>query len=367
MKFGRSLDDLAREVVRQNEAKRDYVVATRGVEMALRQTPTDSRPVPVLRLGNDLTVINGITPIAHGQLAAHAKIPKPYYDRMLAEAPELLRDNVNLWFGRDPDKRMIRTLDQATRAFLSDSYRPLDNYDLIEAALPRLVDLQVEVMSCEVTPTRLYLKVVDKRIKEDVPHGHRLGDGSHKFFDTVSPALCLYNSEVGHGALAVETAVYTHLCTNLAVVRQRSTRKYHLGARADLGEEVYKLLSADTRRKTDEALWGQIRDVVTAAFDRAQFDAVVEQLKAATEDPIEDPVKVVDVTVERFGMNESEKGSILKHLIEGGDLSRYGLHAAITRAAEDLPDYDRASEFERFGGQVIELKREEWRELQLAA
>jgi len=29
-----------------------------------------------------------------------------------------------------PERRMVRTLDGSTRAFLSDRYRPLDNFDL---------------------------------------------------------------------------------------------------------------------------------------------------------------------------------------------------------------------------------------------
>jgi len=34
---------------------------------------------------------------------------------------------------------------------------------------------------------------------------------------------------------------------------------------------------------------------------------------------------------------------LLRHLIEGGDLSQYGLINAVTRTAEDAKFYDRAS------------------------
>jgi hypothetical protein len=76
---------------------------------------------------------------------------------------------------------------------------------------------------------------------------------------------------------------------------------------------------------------------------------------------------VVEVTATRFGLNETERKSVLDHLIRGGDLSQYGLHNAITRTAEDLDDYDRASDFERFGGQIIELPANEWRQIAEAA
>jgi len=51
---------------------------------------------------------------------------------------------------------------------------------------------------------------------------------------------------------------------------------------------------------------------------------------------------------------------VLQHLVESHDLTRYGLHAAITRASTDVEDYDRATELERLGGRVIALRPSEW-------
>ena len=72
-------------------------------------------------------------------------------------------------------------------------------------------------------------------------------------------------------------------------------------------------------------------------------------------------VTAMDVTAKRFGFQDSEKVSVLQHLIEGGDLSRYGLFNAVTRTAEDVADYDRATQFERFGGDIIELAPSDWK------
>jgi hypothetical protein len=54
-------------------------------------------------------------------------------------------------------------------------------------------------------------------------------------------------------------------------------------------------------------------------------------------------------------------------LIEGGSLTQYGLHAAVTRAAQDVADYDRATELEYAGGKIIELPKTEWKVLSEAA
>jgi hypothetical protein len=302
---------------------------------------------------------------AHSQLAEYVGIPKPYYDRC---PPALLAPQVNHWLReKNGDRRMIRTLDGGVRALLSDRYRTLENEDLAEAILPVLFDMNLLVTSAEITERRLYIKAIDKRIERDIPTGKHMGDSSHTFFDTVSPAIIVSNSEIGYGRLSIETGVYTRVCTNLAMIGT-NFKKQHVGGRSELSEDVYALLSDNTKKLTDAAVWGQVRDVVKGAFDAVRFQATVEKLTGATEDKIgADVVQVVERVGKRFGIGEGDRKSILAHLIEGADLTRYGLHSAITRASQDVADYDSATEMERFGGQVIELPRHEWAELAKAA
>ena len=148
-------------------------------------------------------------------------------------------------------------------------------------------------------------------------------------------------------------------------------RKYHVGAKHALaGGLDYALLSDDTKSKTSIATIAQIRDVVTAAFDRAKFDSLCEKIEATAEDKIgkdADVVEVVRGAGRRLGLTDDEGKGVLRHLIEGGDLSRYGLYNAVTRQSQDVEDYDRATELERIGAQVIELPKSEWRELAMAA
>lgn len=364
MKTGKTLTELAIEIERQAASKKDYLV---NVATALALVPSggDMQLVISGGEGGHETAV-GVNPLAHEQFGEFAKIPRDYYKRMQAEQPDLLAQNVNTWFRAAPPKqrtRLLRVLDGKARAFVSNSYRPLDYMQLAESILPVLSALELEVISCDITERRLYFKAVDRRITRDIPSG-RMGDGSHTIFDTVSPAIVISNSEVGCGSLSVETAVWIKACTNLAIFSQRSLRKYHLGSRADLGEEIMAMLSDDTRRKTDAALWAQVRDVVRGAFELARFDASL----GTADNKIEgDPVKVVELTGKRFGLSEPERTSVLQHLIRGGDLSQYGLFNAVTRAAEDVPDYDRATEFERLGGKLIELPRTEWEVLAKAA
>jgi hypothetical protein len=251
---------------------------------------------------------------------------------------------------------LIRTLDGSVRAVLSDSYRPLDNFDLAEAVLPTLLGVEAEVISCEVTESRFYLKAVTRRVEGEVKPG-----------DIIRAGLVVSNSEVGHGSLRVEALDYRLVCTN-GMIREAAVRKAHLGRSGARGldaiEDAREYFRDETRAADDRAFFLKVTDAVGAMFDPARFNTRLGQYRAASERRIEaDPVKVVEATARRLTLTDGEKSSVLQHLIRGGDLSAWGLANAVTRTAEDVPDYDRATELEAAGGRVIELAPSEWRVL----
>jgi hypothetical protein len=364
MKTGKTLTQLAAEIERQAETKKDFVANTKNIAMGVVDNKTAA-----VKLGDGAPL--GINGLAHDQIGLHTGIPAKYYDKMLAESPHLLATNVNEWFKKYPAPRLVRTLDNKVRAFLSDQYRPLENQDLAEAVLPILLDMKLDIMSCEITERRLYIKAVDQRLKQDVPSGRKMGDGSHVFFDTCSPAIIISNSEVGSGTLSVDSGIFTKVCTNMAMIADGGMKRRHVGTRNALsdGEAVRHLLTDQTKRATDKAIWMQVRDVVRGAFDETRFKANTDKLAGLAKDKIEtdDVVKVVELSSKQFGFTEGEGKSVLKHLIAGGDLTRYGLFNAVTRTAQDLESYDRATEFEALGGKIIELPKNDWARLAKAA
>lgn len=54
---------------------------------------------------------------------------------------------------------------------------------------------------------------------------------------------------------------------------------------------------------------------------------------------------------------------MLRSLVEGGELSGYGLINAVTHYSQQVADYDRATELEVLGGRLIELRASEWQPL----
>jgi hypothetical protein len=345
MKAGRSLTQLAAELQRQLKTKKDYVVDSKAIGMTIEQ-----RSWPVIVGANHKL---GLTNLAHGQLANRLGIPKVYYDKMREEEPGLLRDNVNAWLHKSDQRRMLRTLDGNVRAFLSDRYRPLDNFDLAEVVLPELQKTDCRVVSCEVTESHMYLKAVTDKIKTEVAKG-----------DVVQAGMVISNSEVGCGSLRVEPLVFRLVCLNGMIAADHAMKKYHVGRRAEQEQLGERFFSDETRRMTDKAFWRQVRDVVRGSLSESGFAEIIGNVKGLQEFQIAkktDPRQVIEDVTGKLRMTEDEQSGVLKHLIEGGDLSAYGVMNAVTRTSQEVEGYDRATDLERFGGILTNWNVADWR------
>lgn len=354
MKAGLKLNDLAAELSRQLRTKRDFRVPNSKLTMY-----PDNRAVRVEMSASDNF---GVGKTAHQQLASYTGIPKAYYDRMLVSSPAVLADNVNHWLHTDDklkdEQRLVRTLDGNLRAFLSPRYRMIDNYDVAKAVLPTLNKMGCSIESMNVTESHLYLKAVTPKLKAKVVK------------DVVQMGIMISNSEIGYGSVRIEPLLYILACTNGAVINDLATRKYHVGRRADETDLALEVFRDDTLQADDQALMMKLRDVVDAAFSEVQFNNIVERAALSSERQLtvadKKPTEVVEIVGKKLGLNDDERTDVLQHLLQGGDLSAWGLSNAITRASQDVQDYDRATQLERVGGDVLTLPEPEWSKLMAA-
>lgn len=105
----------------------------------------------------------------------------------------------------------------------------------------------------------------------------------------------------------------------------------------------------------------KVQDVIRHAFDASAFRRFIDQLEAAVGQQITgDAYAAVEALGPAVGLTSAERQSVLRHLIEGGDLSRYGLMNAVTRTADDVDSYDRATELEATGCRLIGLAKRDW-------
>lgn len=353
MKTGRNLQEVMVELDRQNKVKRDYIGPGEG--MRLRE---DGHTFELNHLVSGEQEVFDTTQLFHRQVASTLGIPAKYYDAMQSQKPALLADNVNAWFSDRSNNYMVRSFQQGggrlARALLSERYRRIDNMEIATAVLPLFAGSdEYEVMSCEVTENRLYLKIVNHRLETEVVPG-----------DIVQAGIVISNSEVGLGSVSVKPLVYRLVCTNGMIVDDYGERKHHVGRQAKAVEDSFELYSDETMEAEDKAFLLKLRDITMAAVEESRFRMVVGKLQETVGVPITGPVqKVVELTSKTYGMNETEQEGILKYLIEGGDLSLYGLSNAVTRASQDVESYDRATALEGIGWQVATMNPAQWKEI----
>ncbi len=349
MKTGRTPQELAVELQRQAAAKRDFVVDSaamfmeQGADMFSLTRPLESGMRDVKPFA--------MTELFHRQLGEALGIPAKYYDKMRGEFPGLLVRNVNGWLMLNHTKHMVRTLYGKARAFLSAKYRIIDHWGIAQTVLPiigQMPDARVE--SCDITDRHMYIKVVNPRLEAEVRKG-----------DIVQAGIIISNSEVGLGSVTVMPLVYRLVCLNGMVVNDLGQRKYHVGRE---NEESWELFSDETQRADDAAFMMKLADIVRTAVDEARFAQVVDRLReSAGVKMTGDVPSVVELAAKEYGFNQTEQSGVLRHLIEGGDLSLYGLSNAVTRASQDVESYDRATVLETAGWSMVTMAPQLWRAL----
>lgn len=352
MKNDKSLAAVLAEIQQRNHMKRDFISHAQHLRML-----EDGKSM-VMDNGSDMMHFH-MTDLAHDQLGAAMKIPAKYYDEMLEKQPGLLATNVNTWMGEKDQAYMVRSYDQGdngllARAFLSDRYRRLDNLDVAEATLPLFAGRDgFEIVSAAVTERKFYLKVVNHRLETEVVPG-----------DIVQAGVVISNSEVGLGSVSVQPLLYRLVCLNGMTVNDFGERRTHVGRAARGVDDGFHIYSDETMVAEDKAFMLKLRDVALAAIEETRFAMVVGKLRESVGVPITGRVQsVIELTGKTFGINQNEQDSILKYLIEGGDLTKYGLSNAVTRASQDIESYDRATEFENLGWTIATMPAEQWKAL----
>jgi DNA-binding transcriptional ArsR family regulator len=370
MKAGLNVNSLAQELERRAESAEDYVADTRTMGFFVEAMPDEQEKPRVALTIDGVTEDDrglGVNEHAQNQIAQRLGIPFRFFSRMRDDHPDILQETVGKLFVREPERRMIRTLDGTARAFLSDRYRRIDNYDVAaRAVFPALAegDQGYKMLSTGLTDTRLYLKLIWPDLGGDITDG----GGRTR---TVHPGICVSNSEVGAGAFSVEPFTFDSYCTNgcifgLTYAEGWGMRRQHVGARIE--EVDGRIFSDETMRKDDDALLAMAADMVRSASSQINFEAMLEHLRSLAEKKVKgDPVQAVEHLAKAVGLAEGEQSAVMAHLIEGGDLSRYGFWSAVTRTAEDVESYDRATELERVGGKIAAWSDREWNALAVAA
>lgn len=345
MKTQFTLQQLAKQIDNRSKAKVDYKANTKKIRLS--------------KDGNSMLIGDkafDLTQHAHSQITEYTKIPGPYYKRMREEAPDLLAANVHRWFDKEPKDRMVRTLGDKARAFLSATYNRMDDDAFAEVVLPVIMDVPgVEVVSCGMTDNKTHIKIKSPKFEREVQVG-----------DPVQFGIAFSNSEVGLGRLSGSLFAYRLICNNGMIIEDEQFAAKHAFGRNDTGRDLGEIFKLDTLKADASATILKLRDYAGEMLTDKRIDDQVNRMRDSLGVKVEDPVGAVEVLCKKHTFTEGQGKSILTHLIEGGDLSAWGLMNAVTRAAEDQENYDEATRMEAIGGRMLTLSRTDYAELKMA-
>lgn len=350
-----SMEELFKRVVAEDSRKYDVIAST--TSMNIEAGENGAVALTLDKIGG--LVEYDLTDHTLGQIAADQKIPKTYFDRMRTDAPELFRTNVEHWFYNQPKPRMVRGLTNddgpiTGRAWMSDKFRRLDNFEIARTLLPEFdaLDTTVEFHQAAVTDTRLYVRALFPEIERDV---RQVGD-------TVRWGVEIRNSEIGAGSLTISGFCLKLSCLN-GMTTLKALNARHVGKRADEGILSNEALAAD-----DVAFWLAARDTLRHTVSETEFESVVEQLRDAAESTeIVHPVAATKVLANEFQLTEAEQEAVMLSLVKEGDLTRWGALNAVTFVAHEVESFDRQAELEGIGWQIAQLPDAEWQKVAVAA
>ncbi len=322
----------------QKVQKRDFIVPA----SQLRYTP-EGRMIIEAKQGSTDQRGNWLNDICHSQVADKLGIPVAYYKKMMASHPDLLAQNVNGWLQKSTSKYLMRTFEidpeqpGTARAFLSDRYQILDNYDVLLAALEAIkkMGVQVQITKAQVSESRMYLHITCPELEvnaEAFLKGYMKEEGAAAGNGIIT-GFVLTNSEVGLGTFEIRPRATILKCTNGLIGTDDRFRRVHLGGKLEEGEVEW---SERTKQKNYELIISQTQDAVKTFLSKDYLNGMIRKLAEAHQIKLENPMDTVHNVCRELSITEEHKKDILSFFLSDGDHRASGVFNAITRQAQNM-------------------------------
>ena len=341
MKSTMTMDQFLGEVARRDEAKKDFMVGPRKMFMGLGD---DS--ISIEKQGDF-----GIKDTAHAHIAEKLGIPKKFYDDLPGRVPGLRAHTVNQLLSVDRTKRLVRTLDGDVRGVLSDRFKPIDNFMVLQSALPVLKEHSgMEVLASQLSDSRMYLQMTFPKLTGEITVG-----------DAVTAGITITNSEIGAGAFDVRSFIMRLRCRN-GMVGESVLRQYHVGRKAGENIEDYDIFADDTIKADMESFKLRFRDILKHSLTQATFESQLIGLRATAGQIIlpKDIEGAVENVTRKYAFTQGEGKQILANLWAEKDISRWGLANAVTALVHNSDSADRQYDIERAGYDLMTLPQAGW-------
>lgn len=372
-----TLDGLVDLLRRQSDVKYDVVVASNRLryENGLLHVTGGAARFDDDGVSEADAVLSP-TDIFESGLCSKLELPRAYVRKMRAEAghgtedrrqlmASLLDVNVNTWLadqaGKNVMVRGFRTDDPddvgVARAFLSDQFNAYDHIDVLMAAIDGVnqTGVHAEIHSANLSERNMRVTFTSPEITAMAPillNNYRspFGGGSGRDLPIIQAGFEIRNSETGGGALEAAPWALVLICSNGMKRNMDLIRAVHLGGKLEEGPVRW---SEDTRRKSIELVTARVRDAVSTFLDADYLARWVDDIEQKAGAPVDDALGTIERVAKVHLFSDSEQAHILDCFIKSGSLTAGGVMQAVTAAAQNLDDPDRAAEFESMAMDVL--------------
>lgn len=277
----------------------------------------------------------------------------------------LIDANVNGWFQSQGNKKyLVRSFRNddpdavgLARSINSGRYGAIDHLDAITAALKGAkeagIDPSTLTIAGDLSERRFRLRISAPEVQVLAPElteRYRYLGRSGADYPVVFAGVEIGNSETGLGSFYVLPRIVFEICTNGATRTEDVVRSVHSGSVLDEGVVTW---SADTQRKALELVTAKARDAVSRFLDVDYLRSVLDETREHFGVEVTDAQATIERVAKKHLFSEEEQASILDQFIKGGDLTAGGVFQAVTAAAQDVADPDRAAEFEASAFDVL--------------
>jgi hypothetical protein len=309
--------------------------------------PTDTViPMSALTFSDSLEAILGETHRAlHDnairQASDRASIPQKYSSLLQTSAwgKKLLAENLREQFAHADDRVLLRSVNNELRAVLSDNYRRLDAFQIIDAFAEAVTTAGGVITEVQISDLRIGVKAIHPTIlwigNDPFVLGARLGE-----------------SDFGKGAHAVSAYLTRLICLN-GMTGESMARQVHLGKR--IGDD--SMFSDRTRDLDTQTMASATGDIVRAQFSPEAFGARREKIERAAATDI-DPKETFRELGKVLTKVETEKATETfmfgtEEQVPAGR-NAWRLSNAISWIAKSATNVERTIELERLAGALLD-------------
>jgi hypothetical protein len=377
-----SLTDLRDALVEQHARKLDVVAPAQ--KLRFRDGKLVLSGMDPIFDTDGVTDVNGTyrpTEVFDEGVSSKLGIPLAYVRFMRRERPDLYDQNANGLlrglnrFNREtkvneqliqPDSRsfLVRAFrgdngeTGIARALVSDRYAVMDNLDALMAALDGMnrAGVRTEIDGCDLTDRRMYVRIKAPEVQALAPEllkGYRspFSGETGASNPTVFAGFVLSNSETGDGSFSVTPRLIVQVCSNGMTIQKDAMRAVHLGGKMDEGLIQW---SSDTVEKQLALVTARARDAVTTFLDVDYMKRVIRDMEQKAGKPIEN-VEDVKVIAKKLSFDQETQDRVFNMFIKGGQFTAGGVMQAVTAAARETKDADKASDMESQSVKALEL------------